>query len=191
MEALVTEVLDYSAFVRAHTTALLRSAFLLTGDRGAAEELVQDTLVRLYPHWSQVEAADVPIAYVRRSLTNNFLNGRRRRASGELLLADLPERGYDPDLAGRLGDRELVRELLNGLPPKQRAVLVLRFFHDLSDEQIAADLGCRQGTVRSIVSRALGGLRELTEQRAQAAARLRTEPPPGPGGASATNGNLR
>lgn len=187
----MTQVLDYSAFVRAHTTALLRSAFLLTGDRGTAEELVQDTLVRLYPHWSQVEAADVPIAYVRRSLTNNFLNGRRRKASGELLLADLPERGYDPDLAGRLGDRELVRELLNGLPPKQRAVLVLRFFHDLSDEQIAADLGCRQGTVRSIVSRALSGLRELTEQRAQAAARLRTEPPPCPGGASATNGTLR
>lgn len=187
----MTEVLDFSGFVRAHTTALLRSAFLLTGDRGTAEELVQDTLVRLYPRWSQVEAADVPIAYVRRSLTNNFLNGRRRKASGELLFADIPERAYDPDLPGRLGDRELVRELLNGLPPKQRAVLVLRFFHDLSDEQIAADLGCRQGTVRSIVSRGLSGLRELTEQRAQAAARLRTEPPPHSGGASATNGNLR
>lgn len=187
----MTEVLDFSGFVRAHTTALLRSAFLLTGDRGTAEELVQDTLVRLYPRWSQVEAADVPIAYVRRSLTNNFLNGRRRKASGELLFADIPERGYDPDLAGRLGDRELVRQLLDGLPPKQRAVLVLRFFHDLSDEQIAADLGCRQGTVRSIVSRALSGLRESTEQRAQAAARARTEPPPHSGGASATNGNLR
>lgn len=155
----------FSMFVRQHSTTLLRAAYLLTGDRGAAEELVQDTLVRLYPQWARVQAADVPMAYVRRSLTNNFLNGRRRQSSGDLLFGDPPERGYEPDLAGRIGDRELVRDLLDRLGPKQRAVLVLRFFHDLTDDQIAAEVGCREGTVRSIVSRSLQLLRTETERR--------------------------
>ena len=84
----------FTTFVRQHSTTLLRAAYLLTGDRGAAEELVQDTLVRLYPQWSRVQAADVPLAYVRRCLTNNFLNSRRR-AGREVLFADPPERGYE------------------------------------------------------------------------------------------------
>jgi RNA polymerase sigma-70 factor (sigma-E family) len=149
---------EFSAFVRRHSTTLLRSAYLLTGDLAAAEELVQDTFARLYPRWSRVAAADVPLAYVRRSVMNNFLNGRRR-AGHEVLFAELPDRGYDQDPAGALSDREQVRSLLAELPPKQRAVLVLRFYLDLSDAEIAADLGCRQGTVRSIVSRSLGALR--------------------------------
>jgi RNA polymerase sigma-70 factor (sigma-E family) len=172
-----TESTDFAVFVRAHSTALLRSAFLLTGQLAAAEDLVQDTFLRLLPRWSKVVAADVPLAYVRRSLTNNFLNGKRRRAGHEVLFADLPERGFDSDLAGPLSDRELVRELLADLPPRQRAVLVLRFYDDLSDAQIAADLGCRQGTVRSIVSRSLGALRAETERRSR--------------DISPTNGNLR
>jgi RNA polymerase sigma-70 factor (sigma-E family) len=171
------EFTDFSMFVRAHSTALLRSAFLLTGERSAAEDLVQDTFLRLLPRWSKVVAADVPLAYVRRSLTNNFLNGRRRRAGHELLVADPPERGYDSDPAGSLSDRDLVRGLLADLPPKQRAVLVLRFYDDLSDAEIAADLGCRQGTVRSIVSRSLAALRAETERRSH--------------DTSPTNGNLR
>jgi RNA polymerase sigma-70 factor (sigma-E family) len=155
----------FSMFVRQHSTTLLRAAYLLTGDRSAAEELLQDTLVRLYPQWARVQAADVPMAYVRRSLTNNYLNGRRRHSSNELLFAEPPERGYEPDLAGRIGDRELVRDLLDRLAPKQRAVVVLRFFHDLTDDQIAAEVGCREGTVRSIVSRSLQALRTETERR--------------------------
>jgi RNA polymerase sigma-70 factor (sigma-E family) len=167
------DVVEFAAFVRTHSTALLRSAFLLTGERGAAEDLLQDTFVRLYPRWSRVIEADVPLAYVRRSMTNNFLNGRRR-AGREVLLAELPETSYESDLAGPLSDRDLVRGLLAALAPKQRAVLVLRFFHDLSDEQIAADLGCRQGTVRSIVSRSLVMLRTETERRAQSRPTLPT-----------------
>jgi len=158
----------FSMFVRQNSTTLLRAAYLLTGDRSAAEELLQDTLVRLYPQWSRVQAADVPMAYVRRSLTNNFLNGRRRHSSQDLLFADPPERGYEPDLAGRISDRDLVRDLLDQLGPKQRAVVVLRFFHDLTDDQIAAEVGCREGTVRSIVSRSLQALRIETERRSAA-----------------------
>lgn len=170
-----SDATEFSAFVRTHSTALLRSAYLLTGDQAAAEDLVQDTFARLYPRWSRVVAADVPLAYVRRSVMNNFLNGRRR-AGHEVLFAEPPERGYEHDPAGALSDRELVRSLLADLPPKQRAVLVLRFYLDLSDAEIAADLGCRQGTVRSIVSRSLGALRAETERR------------PRP---RETNGNLR
>lgn len=170
---------EFSTFVRVHSTALLRSAFLLTGERAAAEDLVQETFTRLYPRWARVSEADVPLAYVRRSMTNQFLNGRRRRSSGELLFAEPPERGYEPDIGGLLGDRDLVRNLLDQLPPKQRAVLVLRYYHDLTDTEIAADLGCRQGTVRSIVSRSLSVLRAETERRAQSQ------------DAASTNGNQR
>lgn len=158
---------EFSTFVRVHSTALLRAAYLLTGDRIGAEELLQDTLVRLYPSWSRVSAADVPLAYVRRSLTNNFLNGRRRRSASDLLFAEPPDRGYDPDISGQVSDRELVRELMDSLSPRQRAVVVSRFYYDLTDEQIAAEVGCRQGTVRSILSRSLDALRTETQRRAQ------------------------
>jgi len=169
---------EFSVFVRVHSTALLRSAYLLTGDRLEAEELVQDTLVRLYPNWDRVAAADVPLAYVRRSLTNNFLNARRRRSANDLLFAEPPEQPYELDLGSRLSDRQLVRRLLDGLPARQRAVLVLRFFEDLEDTEIASIIGCRRGTVRSIISRGLQQLRADTER--QAASRPRQ-----------TNGNLR
>ncbi|HJQ03179.1 MAG TPA: SigE family RNA polymerase sigma factor [Jatrophihabitans sp.] len=159
---------EFAMFVRQHSTTLLRAAYLLAGDRNAAEELLQDTLVRLYPQWRRVAEADVPLAYVRRSLTNNFLNSRRRHSSSDLLFGELPEQGYDPDLAGRISDRDLVRDLLDRLGPRQRAVVVLRFFHDLSDGEIASEVGCRQGTVRSIVSRSLQLLRTETERRARA-----------------------
>jgi RNA polymerase sigma-70 factor (sigma-E family) len=170
---------EFSTFVRLHSTALLRSAFLLTGDRIDAEELVQDTLVRLYPNWGRVSEAEVPLAYVRRSLTNNFLNGRRRRSASDVLFADPPERAYEQDVGSQLSDRELVRSLLDGLPPRQRAVLVLRFFDDLEDTEIASIVGCRRGTVRSMVSRGLQQLRAETERRAMG------------GPVRQTNGNLR
>jgi RNA polymerase sigma-70 factor (sigma-E family) len=169
---------EFSVFVRVHSTALLRSAYLLTGDRLEAEELVQDTLVRLYPNWDRVAAADVPLAYVRRSLTNNFLNARRRRSANDLLFAEPPEQPYELDLGSRLSDRQLVRRLLDGLPARQRAVLVLRFFEDLEDTEIASIIGCRRGTVRSIISRGLQQLRAETERQPESRPRQ-------------TNGNLR
>jgi RNA polymerase sigma-70 factor (sigma-E family) len=169
---------QFTSFVRQHSTTLLRAAFLLTGNRLEAEELVQDTLVRLYPNWGRVVTAEVPLAYVRRSLTNNFLNGRRRRSAGDLLFAEPPEQSYEPEFGNQLSDRQLVRRLLDSLPPRQRAVLVLRFFDDLEDTEIASIIGCRRGTVRSIISRSLQQLRAETEQ--PAASRPRQ-----------TNGNLR
>lgn len=154
----------FAGFVREHTPALLRTAYLLTGNAQSAEELVQDTLVRLYPKWDRVAAADVPLAYVRKSLTNGYINQQRRAARREFAYEDVPERIDPVDTIGRFADRDLIWAGLRFLPQRQRAALVLRFFEDLSDEDSAAVLGCRVGTVRSLISRGLATLREqMTE----------------------------
>ena len=150
----------FAGFVRENTPALLRTAYLLTGNQQQAEELVQDTLVRLYPKWDKVEAADVPLAYVRRSLSNAYINQRRRGSARELAFEDVPERTDPYDALNQLADRDQLWAGLNQLSQRQRAALVLRFFEDLSDEQTAASLGCRVGTVRSLISRGLAALRE-------------------------------
>lgn len=154
----------FAGFVREHTSALLRTAYLLTGNRPAAEELVQDTLVRLYPKWERVEGADVPLAYVRRALANAFVNQQRRASRREYAYEDVPERIDNRDALGQLADRDEIWRGLRGLPDRQRAALVLRFFEDLSDEESAAALGCRVGTVRSLISRGLAALREEMAQ---------------------------
>jgi RNA polymerase sigma-70 factor (sigma-E family) len=148
----------FAQFVESGTDSLLGTAFLLTRDRQAAEELVQDTLVALYPKWPQVLAADSPMAYVRRSLVNRFLN-QRRRAGGELVTALVPEPPARTDFSTTLADRDQLRQALAKLPGRQRAAVVLRYFHDYSDQQCADAMGCRIGTVRSLISRALGTLR--------------------------------
>ena len=146
----------FADFVRAHTASLLRTAMLLTRSSAAAEELVQDTLAHLFPRWNAVRAAVSPIAYVRRSLVNRHLSSQRRvRPVTELL--DRPD--ASADFAGRLEDRDELRRLLDGLPARQRTALVLRYFHDLDDAGVADAMGCRVGTVRSLISRALATLR--------------------------------
>ncbi|HET6876523.1 MAG TPA: SigE family RNA polymerase sigma factor [Jatrophihabitans sp.] len=149
----------FAVFVREHTPALLRTAYLLTGNGAAAEELVQDTLVRLYPKWERVEEADAPLAYVRRSLANAYVNHQRRAARREFAYADVPERMDERDALGQLADRDELWNRLATLPERQRAAIVLRFYEDLSDEDTAQALGCRIGTVRSLISRGLATLR--------------------------------
>ncbi len=165
---------EFARFVRTHTETLLRTAYLLTGDAAAAEELVQDTLVRLYPKWAMVQAADVPLAYVRRSITNAFINHTRRASRRELVVELLPESPDSADDSRRFDDRDQLWALLRVLPLRQRAALVLRFFHDLSDEQIAEELGCRAGTVRSLISRGLASMREQLISESSGAAGRRS-----------------
>jgi RNA polymerase sigma-70 factor (sigma-E family) len=148
----------FAQFVESSTDSLLGTAFLLTRDRQAAEELVQDSLVALYPKWPQVQQADAPLAYVRRSLVNRFLS-QRRRAVTELPIGQLPETAARSDFAGLLADRDQLRQALASLPDRQRAAVVLRYFHDYSDQQCAEALDCRIGTVRSLISRALAAMR--------------------------------
>lgn len=155
--------LGFAEFVRANTAALLRTGYLLTGNSGAAEELVQDTLVRLYPKWDKVQAADQPLAYVRRSVTNAYINERRKASAHELRFDLLPDRADEHDRTGVVADRDELWPLLQSLPPRQRAALVLRYFHDQSDDQIAAALDCRTGTVRSLISRGLTTMRQSAD----------------------------
>jgi len=162
----VTTDVGFAAFVREHTPALLRTAYLLTGSGQAAEELVQDTLVRLYPKWHRVEQAEAPLAYVRRSLANGFVNQQRRASRREYAYADVPERADDRDPFGQLADRDEIWARLAVLPERQRAALVLRFYEGLSDDDAADALGCRVGTVRSLVSRGLASLRSAMSAEA-------------------------
>jgi RNA polymerase sigma-70 factor (sigma-E family) len=147
-------------FMRANIAALLRRAYVLTGSGPAAEDLVQDTLVRLYPQWPRVENADVPLAYVRRSLTNTYLNQRRRGLHREISVDQIPEGPARHSTEKDVTDRDQVQTLLKALNQRQRAALVLRFYGGLSDAQIAENLGCPAGTVRSLISRGLATLRE-------------------------------
>jgi RNA polymerase sigma-70 factor (sigma-E family) len=168
MEVRVEVGREFAEFVRANTAALLRTGYLLTGNAGAAEELVQDTLVRLYPKWDKVQSADQPLAYVRRSLTNAFINERRKASSHDLRFDLMPDRADGRDATAYIADRDELWPLLQMLPPRQRAALVLRYFHDLSDDQIAAALECRTGTVRSLISRGLATMRQAAEGTAAA-----------------------
>lgn len=150
----------FSRFVREHTADLLRTGYLLTGSSAAAEELVQETLVRLYTKWDLVEGAAQPLAYVRRSLANGFVNQTRRAWRRETAMDVLPERADQRDRTAGFDDRDELWTMLRTLPERQRAALVLRYFHDLPDDEIATTLRCRIGTVRSLVSRGLAALRE-------------------------------
>jgi RNA polymerase sigma-70 factor (sigma-E family) len=157
MKAVIAADTHFAEFVEQHTDSLLTTAYLLTRDRMAAEELVQDALVALYPQWHKVQAADSALAYVRRSVVNRFLNQQRRRPGIEPVSPR--ELGDRLDFTAGVADRDQVRQVLATLPERQRAAVVLRYFYDYSDQQIADALQCRIGTVRSLISRALAGLR--------------------------------
>ncbi|MFL6107461.1 MAG: SigE family RNA polymerase sigma factor [Marmoricola sp.] len=147
----------YEDFVAARWSTLYRTAYLLTGAHADAEDLAQTTLVKAFQSWSKVAAAASPDAYVRRIMTNAFISSRRPlRASRERLVDAVPER-QSPQ--GTDDERLLLWPHIAALPPKQRAVIVLRYYEDLSEQQIADALGCSPGTVKSNASLALQSLR--------------------------------
>ena len=151
--------LSFVEFVRTNYSAMFRTALLLTGGVASAEDLVQDTLTKLYQSWWRVEAADSPMAYVRSSMTNRFLTSRRRSAATELLMDSLPDGPTGRDAGEIVADRGFAMALLSRLSPRQRAAVVMRYFHDLDDAEIAAALGSRQATARSLISRGLAAMR--------------------------------
>jgi RNA polymerase sigma-70 factor (sigma-E family) len=165
----VTDQAAFAAFVGAHSRSLFGTAYLLTGTGHAAEELVQDTLAALYPKWELAAAAASPVAYVRRALSNRFVSGTRRGATHDLALWELPDTAAPDDVAETIAEHGWLWQMLGTLPHRQRAALVLRYFHDLTDPEIAAHLDCRIGTVRSLISRGLVALRaEQLETRTHA-----------------------
>lgn len=155
---------SFDDYVRARGKALVRFAYLLTADWALAEDLVQDALAAVHPKWQRIEVMDFPEAYVKQAVTRRFLSWRRRRWAGERpsgLLADRhepPSGGYTH--AEALVDRDEMWDALRVLPRQQRAVLVLRYYEDQADDQIAAVLGCSTSTVRVHASRGVAALRK-------------------------------
>lgn len=154
----VTVEEDFRLFVAARQRALLRSAGLLTGDAGLAEDLVQAALVKSWPHWSRLMARGDAEAYVRRVLVTTHIGWRRRRWRGEVPTGALPEPASNRDTTD-VDVQVAVRRALLALPPRQRAAVILRYFDDLTEQQTAAALGCSVGTVKSQTSRGLDKLR--------------------------------
>jgi len=154
-----TEV-SFEDFVRARSDSLLRTALLLTGQRRAeAEDLLQLALERAYRHWPKICGSEGPERYVRRILASASTDRWRR-------LARRPEHAMPagggpvvPDRTGEIADRDYLLRALAALPPRQRAVLVLRYFDDLSEVETADMLGCSLGTVKSQAARGLARLR--------------------------------
>lgn len=158
---------DFAEFAAARQSHLLRAAYLLTGDRDAAQDLAQETLVRLLMAWPRVRAADDPFAYSRRTMLNLYLRSRRRRWHGERPQEILPETPA-PDDHARADQRDLLNRALATLPPRQRAAVVLRQFEDLSEAETAHVMRCSTGTVKSLTSRGLAALRRHLTQTQEA-----------------------
>jgi RNA polymerase sigma-70 factor (sigma-E family) len=157
----MTAPAGFKEFVEESSTTLLRAGWLLTGDWSAAEDLVQTALAAAWPRWDSLHGRAVAYAYVRRCMMSAFLRERRRKRSGEI-----PMELRDSDLGYRDGDeaagvdmRESLRAAMASLPARQRAVVVLRYFVDLSEQDTAAALGCSVGAVKSHTFRALARLR--------------------------------
>lgn len=149
------------AFVEVAWQRHIRLAMLLTGDRWRAEELLQDSLVKVYERWRRLSRLDDPHAYLRRALVNNNTSGWRR-SRRENLVGEVPDRAAP---AGDLDpDADVLRRALMSLPARQRAVVVLRHYEDLTEREVARVLGCTLGTVKSQNARALDKLRHLLDK---------------------------
>jgi RNA polymerase sigma-70 factor (sigma-E family) len=163
---------EFAEFFRASWAKLYRVALAVSGDPGGAEDDLQAALAKVYASWGKVRRADHPEAYVRRIVLNEVLGARRHG----FLRHERPHSSVEPDRVGGspeagVVDRDAVWSAVRALPPRQRAVVVLRYYEDLSEAEIAHALGCSRGTVKSQASNALATLRrtvgdlDLVEER--------------------------
>jgi RNA polymerase sigma-70 factor (sigma-E family) len=151
---------EFREFVASSSSGLLRLGWLLTGDYQLAEDLLQTALIRAWPHWRRVTAdGGGSAAYVRRIMVTTYATWWRRRWRGEVPHGQLPDRAVAGDAYAETELREVVLRALAELPPKQRAVVALRYYADLPEEEIARILDCSPGTVKSQASKALAKLR--------------------------------
>jgi RNA polymerase sigma-70 factor (sigma-E family) len=157
---LATDVEAYREYVESRIDPMRRVAYLLWGDWHTADDLLSTALVKLLRHWRRVSTMDNPDAYLRRTLLRVWLDERRRPWRREHPNGVVPDRPVAGGVsADQVDDRLALLTLLAELPPRRRAVLVLRYFCDLSVEQTAEELGCSTGTVKSQTARALAALR--------------------------------
>jgi RNA polymerase sigma-70 factor (sigma-E family) len=159
---------EYLTYVRARVPALRRLAFQLSGDAHEADDLVQETVTKLYVRWARIRSLASVDAYVNKMLVRTFLDSRRR-GWWKVLLGTPPERVAPPEPA--VEERDLVRKALAQVPPKQRAVLVLRYLNDLPVAETAAALGCSEGTVKSQTAHGLAALRRILTRHEETGSR--------------------
>jgi RNA polymerase sigma-70 factor, ECF subfamily len=164
---------EFREFVAARSPALLRTAYLLTGDWATAEDLLQTALTKIFLAWKRLGEIEAVEPYARRVLVNTSISWWRRRWHGERPTEVLPERAA-PDRVDEQLERDALWRHVKALPARQRAVLVLRFYEDLSEAQTAATLNISTGTVKSQTSRALHTLRQrLGDEQLRAAEQAR------------------
>lgn len=158
-----TQAEVFSDFVAARSPSLLRTAYLLVGDRGLAHDLLQEALTRTWASWGRIKEPHKAEAYARKALTHTAISWYRRRSwSSERpseLLPDSAVPGREDGLADGVAQQELLWQALQDLPPRQRAAVVCRFYDDLSEAETARVMGCAVGTVKSQVNAALTKLR--------------------------------
>ncbi|HEX7740754.1 MAG TPA: SigE family RNA polymerase sigma factor [Marmoricola sp.] len=152
-----TEAPTFDEYADAAWPSLYRYAYLLAGNHADAEDLAQQTLLKAFQHWHRVRAADRPEAYLRRTLTNTYVSTVRPKSRRMEILTDAPP---EPAAAPPgIDDRMSLWPHISSLPPRQRAVVVLRYYEDLTEHEIAEALGCSAGTVKSTAHHALKALR--------------------------------
>jgi RNA polymerase sigma-70 factor (sigma-E family) len=160
---------EFAAYMAARQPSLLRTAYLLSGDRHTAEDLVQTALAKLYLSWDKVQRRDLVDGYVRRILVNEHNSlWRRPWKRRESPTADLPDRGFLPEEQDS-GRSAAMWDFVQTLPRRQRSVIVLRYYEDLSEAEIAGLLGISTGTVKSQASRALASMRARVDSRPELA----------------------
>src|SRR6266702_6867597 len=153
---------EFRDFMHARWPAMVRLAYVLTGDQGHAEDVAQTAFARAYASWPKVRRTDNPEAYVRRIVVNENRNRYRKHRVAERLTDSPPERGA-ADATRQYDERSALVAALQRLGPRQRAVIVLRYWLDLTEAEAAAALNCSAGTVKSQTSRALAALRQSAE----------------------------
>ncbi|MFI7602909.1 SigE family RNA polymerase sigma factor [Actinoplanes sp. NPDC049681] len=151
--------LHFADFVHARSPALLRTAFLLTADSHLAQDLLQTALVKTWRAWRTIRDQEAPDAYVRRVMVTTATSWWRRKWWGERPAQSLPQTAAHDDPLDSIGARQALVTALARLPPRQRAVVVLRYYEDLSELQVAEVLGTSVGNVKSQASRGLRKLR--------------------------------
>lgn len=153
----------FAEFAHASRTRLRRTAYLMCGDWDRARDHVQEALIRVYVRWPKLQRQGGELAYARRAVASVVIDESRRRSSRELPTDVAPVRPSTEDVAAAVTDRAALMAALAGLPPRQRACVVLRYFEELDVRETAAALGCSEGTVKSQTARALATLRSVFE----------------------------
>ena len=164
---------QFREFVAVSYQRLLRAAYLMTGNVADAEDLVQTALARTALAWKRLRESEHLDRYVHKIVVNEFISSRRRLwRKRESAVGQVPDR-VGPDSFAPVDERERLRVALAGLPPPQRAAVVMRHYADLSEAQAAELLGCSVGTIKSLTSRGLAGLRKTLAESALERGRTR------------------